>query len=188
MTEIWKDIKGFEGLYQVSNMGRIKSLERTVRRFMPHWKTKSNYVQPERIRKLAATRGGYLFLPLTKDGISYPKRVNRLVAEAFLEDYSEDKEVHHIDGDVTNNNADNLKCLNSKEHHDDHANYKSAIGTNGIKTIILKKIIEAEKYGFDPANVSRCCKVAELEDGNPRKKKYATHKGFTWRYLKGGKK
>ncbi len=180
MTEVWKDIKGFEGLYQVSNMGRVKSLKRLVERFMPHWGTTSNYVQPEKIRKLAATRGGYLFLPLCKDGVNYPKRVNRLVAEAFIEDYSDDKEVHHIDGDITNNRADNLKCLSSKEHHQKHPGV-SVIGTNGENTIIAR-LANVGRYGFDMANVARCCKAAELEDDHPRKSKYATHKGYKWRY------
>ena len=177
--EVWKDIKGFEGVYQVSNLGRVRSLGRWVEHSY-----NGGWWKPGRIRKLAPTRGGYLFIPLSLNGVAYPKRVNRLVAEAFLDNYSEDMEIHHKDGDVQNNRADNLECLNSTEHHDTHKKFKSAIGTNGIETIILQKIMEAKDYGFDPANVSRCCKAAELEDGHPRKKKYATHKGYKWRYFK----
>lgn len=183
MNEIWKDIKGFEGFYQVSNFGRVRSLDRWVEHSY-----NGGWWQPGRIRKLAPTRGGYLFIPLSLNGIVFPKRVNRLVAEAFLDNYSEDMEIHHKDGNVQNNRVDNLECLNSADHHGTHKNYKAAIGTNGTETIILQKIMEAKDYGFSPANISRCCKAAELEDGHPRKKKYATHKGFAWRYLKGGKK
>lgn len=56
MNEIWKDIKGFEGLYQVSNLGRVKSL----RRWIDHVYN-GGYWQEERIRALSPTRGGYLF-------------------------------------------------------------------------------------------------------------------------------
>lgn len=175
MNEIWKDIKGFEGFYQISNFGRVRSLDRWVEH-----SCNGGWWQPGRIRKLGVTRGGYLFVPLTANGVTRPKRINRLVAEAFIEDYSEDKEVHHIDGDITNNRADNLKCLSSKEHHQKHPGV-SVIGTNGEKTIIIR-LANVGRYGFDMANVARCCKAAELEDGHPRKSKYATHKGYKWRY------
>lgn len=175
--EVWKDIKGFEGVYQVSNLGRVRSLDRWVEHSY-----NGGWWKPGRIRKLAPTRGGYLFIPLSLNGVAYPKRVNRLVAEAFLDNYSEDMDIHHIDGDVTNNRADNLECLTLEEHHDKHPSV-TVIGTNGENTIITQ-LMKVKDYGFDVANVSRCCKVAELEDGHPRKKKYATHKGYKWRYFK----
>lgn len=182
MTEIWKDIKGFEGLYQVSNLGRVKSLEKEVHRFMPHWETKSDYVAPERIRKLGTTRGGYTFIPLTKDGKRYGKRVNRLVAEAFLDGFDETVDVHHKDGDRTNNKADNLECVPTKEHREIHKKTKKVVGIKGDTIIRFESVGEVRSKGFDPANVSRCCKAATLPEGHPRRKKYATHKGFVWRY------
>ena len=181
MNEIWKDIKGFEGLYQISNCGRVKTLSRKVDRFSTRWGTDASYVIPEKIREGSCTRGGYLFIPLTKDKTIYPKRINRLVAEAFIDNYSEGKDVHHIDGDITNNHVDNLECLSDTEHHKRHKG-KSVVGTNGQTTIFLEQICDAKDYGFDPANVSRCCKCALLSDDNPKRKKYATHKGYKWQY------
>lgn len=174
-NEIWKDVKGFEGLYQVSNYGRVKSLRRWVNR------SNGGYWIPERIRSLGTVRGGYLFVPLYKDGEKFPRRINRLVAEAFLEGYSEGKDVHHIDGDKTNNRVDNLICLSSEEHHKEHPG-RAVIGIKDGKTIVFSNCTEATKYGFDSANVSRCCKAALLPEGHPRRKKYATHKGYEWRY------
>lgn len=186
MTEIWKDIKGFEDSYQISNLGRIKSKARLVNRFSTRWGKDASYTISGSIKEGYVTRDGYLFALLYKDGACYPKRLNRLVAEAFKEDYSEDKEVHHIDGNVTNNKADNLECLTKEEHHSKHTK-TIVIGTNGKNTVVAR-LIDIKEYGFDPANVSRCCKAAELEDGHPRKSKYATHKGYKWRYkTKGGK-
>lgn len=175
MTEKWKDVKGFEGIYQVSNLGRVKSLPRRVR------VNRGGYWIKERVRKLGKTRGGYLFVPLIVDGKTVARRVNRLVAEAFVDGYDESKEVHHINGDKTDNRAQNLVCLTSKDHRKEHPP-KAVIGRKGDDVIILQSCADAKACGFDPANVSRCCKCAELPDGNPRKRKYATHKGYIWRY------
>lgn len=176
MNEVWKDIKGFEGLYQVSNLGRIRSLDRWVNNAY-----NGGYWKPGRIRRAGATRGGYLFAPLAVDGKTTAKRVNRLVAEAFLDGYSDEIEVHHKDGDKTNNRADNLVCLSSEAHHEEHPP-KAVIGCKGENVIRLRSSEEARVYGFDPANVSRCCKCSTLPDGHPKKKKYATHKGYKWTY------
>lgn len=178
MTETWKDIKGFEGVYQISNLGRVKSLKRWIAR------STNGYWIPERIRKPSATRGGYLFIPLSKDGRQIPKRVSRLVAEAFLEDYSQTAEIHHKDKDRTNNRADNLLCLMSKDHHKLHP-AKPVIGKKGGLTIRFNSAAEAGENGFDAANVSRCAKYSEYPDGHPKKRKYATHKGWIWRYERG---
>lgn len=182
MTEIWKDIKDFEDCYQISNLGRIKSKARKINRFSTRWEKDASYMVSERIIEGHATRNGYLFIALHKDGENFPKRVHRIVAEAFCEGYSEECDVHHIDGDITNNRADNLKCLSTNEHHEKHPHNKAVIGEKDGKTLYFEKIALVEKMNFDPANVSRCCKCAELPEGDPRKSKYATHKGWKWRY------
>lgn len=184
MTEVWRDVKGYEGVYQVSDLGRVKSLARMVHRKDARYGEKSDYWIPERIRKSGITRGGYLFVPLCKDGITINKRVNRLVAEAFVPGYSAEKPVHHLDGDVTNNRADNLMCLTDKEHHDTHPG-RAVVGEKDGVTITFRSSAEAGRNGFDAANVSRCAKYAEYPDGHPKKRKYATHKGWTWRYARG---
>lgn len=182
MSEIWKDIKGFEGIYQISNCGRIKSLARKVDRFSTRWEKDASYYVAERIRTGSPSRGGYLFIPLNKDGQVYPKRVNRLVAEAFLEGYSEDKEVHHIDGDKTNNNVENLMCLPIKEHRNKHTNKIKIVGEKDGVVLTFNSIEDVAFIGFTPSDVSRCCKCATLPTTDPKRKKYATHKGYKWRY------
>lgn len=182
MTEVWKDIKGFEGIYQVSNLGRVKSLARKVNRFGTRWGKDASYMIPETIRAISETRNGYLYVPLTKDKKAYPRRLHRLVAEAFIDGYSESIEVHHKDGDITNNKADNLECILPAEHKAIHVKHKKVIGMKDGNTISFESISDVVKDGFDPANVSRCCKAATLPEGHPRKRKYATHKGYMWRY------
>lgn len=99
--EIWKDIEGYEGLYQVSNMGRVKSL---------------NYHRTgkERILKLRKNRGGYLRVVLHKDGKGKDYYVHRLAANAFLENSKNLPQVNHIDQNKENNCINNLEFCSSK--------------------------------------------------------------------------
>lgn len=104
MGEIWKDIKDFEGIYQVSNLGRIKS---NIRRNQTNKKT---------VRILENWEKGknYPHLYLIKDGKQYKRYIHRLVAEAFLENPKHYRYVNHIDGDKNNPKATNLEWCSQK--------------------------------------------------------------------------
>lgn len=104
MKEIWKDIKGYEGLYQVSNIGRIKS-------FHPRYKH-------SKILKLHQRTNGYIFICLHKDKQLYTPDVHRLVAEAFVKNPNpqEYNYVLHLDDNPTNNIYTNLKWGTQKEN------------------------------------------------------------------------
>ena len=94
--EIWKDIEGFEGLYQVSNLGRVKSL---------------NYKRTgkEKIMKGVDDGRGYLILSLYREGKGKTCKIHKLVAQAFLENPNSLPEVNHKDEDKTNNKVENLE-------------------------------------------------------------------------------
>lgn len=104
MNEKWKDIKGYEGLYQVSDLGRIRSCARTVKKqwFLKHIR--------ERILKQGVDRkSGYCNVSLRKDGKYNTIRVHRIVAEAFVENPHHYNIVNHKDCNPGNNNASNLE-------------------------------------------------------------------------------
>ena len=104
MREEWRPVVGYEGLYEVSNMGNVKSLERTVWNGRGYYKT-----VPERILKARKASNGYLQVQLHQDGKRKVYLVHRLVATAFCENQMGYTEVNHIDEDKTNNCADNLE-------------------------------------------------------------------------------
>jgi hypothetical protein len=110
MEELWKDIEGYEGYYQVSNHGRVKSLERVI---------ESNggpqYVQPS-ILEGKLSRKGYRYFHFRKDGKERNCYVHRLVASAFLANNQSKPEVNHIDGNKDNNHILNLEWVTKSEN------------------------------------------------------------------------
>lgn len=103
MVEVWKDVVGYEGLYQVSNLGRVKSL---------NYRKNGN----EAILKLrvAHKRHNYLDVLLAKGGTTKRHKVHRLVALAFIPNPNKLPHVNHIDCDVANNRVDNLEWCDAK--------------------------------------------------------------------------
>ncbi|WP_242227195.1 NUMOD4 domain-containing protein [Bacillus cereus group sp. BfR-BA-01315] len=128
MTEIWKDIEGYEGYYQVSNTGKIKNKRNS------------------RIRKNCLTKYGYLNVQLLISGKDKTFQVHRLVAQAFIPNPNNKTQVNHIDGNKLNNNIDNLEWVTPKEnmkHAWDIGLYKDSV--ESIKKNAIKAQLATRK-------------------------------------------
>lgn len=126
--EVWKPIVGYEGLYEVSNYGRIKSL--------PNCRRKT-----ERLMSLDINnQHGYVQVHLSKNGKSRTHRVHKIVMEAFTDyrsqGYKSGYGIDHIDGDKTNNRLDNLQILSNADNVR-KAHYVTGINYAGTKCIDL---------------------------------------------------
>ena len=109
--EIWKDINEYEGFYQVSNLGNIKSLKRTA-----NHKCGGTMVVKEKILKQEVVKGNYRRIRLSKHGKTKRFLVHRLVAIAFINIDENRTFVNHIDKNPSNNNLNNLEWVNKREN------------------------------------------------------------------------
>jgi hypothetical protein len=118
--EIWKDIVGYEGLYQVSNMGRVKSLARYKRNGTKKNGEPMMYLLNEEIKVLQIDKAGYQNVYLWKDNKMKFVKVHRLVAQAFIPNPNNYPLVMHMDNNPTNNLPSNLQW-GTQKHNMQHA-------------------------------------------------------------------
>lgn len=114
-NEKWEDIKGYEGYYQVSNKGNVRSLDRTLNQRFKHGRYEDRRIKG----KLLATTDnghGYLIACLNKNGKRKNHYTHRLVAEHFIGEIPEGYVINHKDYDKYNNTADNLEIVTQKEN------------------------------------------------------------------------
>ena len=108
--EVWKPIVGYEGFYEVSNLGRVKSVERIVEN------NGGQQRRQERIMRLRIGSLGYLNVTLCRESATKVFSVHRLVAQAFIPNPENKPYVDHIDTDPSNNNVDNLRWVTQHEN------------------------------------------------------------------------
>lgn len=114
MSEVWRPIEGYEGIYEVSSYGRVRSMERDVSFYING--TLVTHPKPSVIRKTKMERKGYLRLNLCKDGVKKFYSVHRLVAKAFIPNPHNLPQVNHKDENKLNNHVDNLEWCTCEEN------------------------------------------------------------------------
>ncbi len=166
MKEIWKDIKGYEGLYQISNYGRVKSLpKKALRRYGTYRNVKERILKTSKSYK----HSPYSSVIIRKDGVPKTVSVHRLVAEHFIPNPKNYKYINHKDENKLNNRVDNLEWCSAK-YNANYGTSKSKISNKRKKAVIqyslqnefiaeydsLKSLKELK--GFDPSLVSCVCR------------------------------
>ena len=173
--EIWRPVVGFEGLYEISNYGRVRSLN--------YWHKKGNI----HILTPNFNRQGYLKVCLRKQNRNFTRPLHKLVAEAFVPNHDplHKTQVNHISEIKTENYAWNLEWVTPKEN----TNWGTCIERRSLKrrekqckpvnqiapdgTIVKtwKSTHEAGRNGFQQPNIQACCVH-----------KHKTHRGYRWEY------
>lgn len=165
MIEEWKDIEGYEGLYQVSNLGRVK-------------RSKGKYMKSERILMLFINTPGYLQVMLCKNNKCKKFTVHRLVANAFIPNPENKPQVNHIDEDKTNIKVSNLEWVTAKEN----VNHGTRNERSSKK---IKAIDIANGEWNDYKSISECARELGLHQSSISmclKGKRKTSGGYTFKY------
>lgn len=159
MREEWKDVKGYEGLYQVSNLGAAYGIKR------------------QRFLNTVYDRNGYSRVKLTKNGIGKLLSIHRLVAQAFVSNPENKAEVNHIDEDKTNNIVSNLEWCTRKE------NVNHGTRTERMIKTMSKKIVCSN--GKEYNSIKEACQELNCHSSgvvNVLKGKQKSTKGHTFKY------
>jgi hypothetical protein len=159
--EVWKDIEGYEGLYEISTFGNVRSVDRVIRSTKGHLrKLKSHGI------KQLITGQGYFHVRIRKNGNRKTKFIHRLVAETFISNPGNYPIVNHIDGDKGNNHISNLEWVTSQQNAQ-HALKHNLTSTTKLSKQEVLKIRElyasgeythrelANKFNVTPSNVGR---------------------------------
>lgn len=152
-VEIWKDVPGFIGLYKVSNLGMVKSMDRIVF----DSKRKHNRRLKGAIIKSRKTRGGYLAMNLYRNGWSFQLKLHRMVMLAFKG--PNELHVDHLNGIVTDNRLCNLEYVTSRENNIRHRNKTETELPVGVhrtrnRTYVAIICIKAKNYNLGSFNTS----------------------------------
>lgn len=166
--EEWLPVEGYEGLYEVSNFGSVRSL---------------NYLHTGQVKLLKLNEGanGYFGVFLYKNKKCKRFLVHRLVAQAFIPNWFDDPQVNHRDENKHNNSVDNLEWCDGKYNINYGTCIKRMVEKQSKNVLQLTKtgelvyewpsINEAGRNGFEPSNIVNCCRG-----------KLKSHGGYIWKY------
>ena len=178
-NEIWKDVKGYEGIYQVSNFGRVRSLDRWIER-----NGKPAFIKGKMLKFHKRSGYNYVQFRVNGDGKNHHHAVHRLVGIAFVPGYSEKYDINHKDNNRTNNHADNLEwCTRSYNIQYMHDHFPREEPSK-------RAVIQIDKNGNDVARFESMNEAAEAIGVSLGLiwvvcNHYGRHKtagGYRWRY------
>ena len=184
--EVWRDVLGYEGLYVVSNLGRVKSLARKSSTYF-YGVTPTQYAVKERICKQHIVNG-YLYVHLSRNGVRKNIRVHRIVAEAFMPNTSGLTCINHLDEDKLNNTVSNIVWCSviensnygtrnsriSKTQRNSKTKSKPVVQMTLDGDVVKEwpSMCEAGRHGYDRKRISLICRGLEG----------ATSDGYLWKF------
>lgn len=192
MIEEWKDVKGFEKLYEVSNLGEVRAKTRIVK-----FGTQARTIIPRNLHPFEKVNG-YLSVKIYKDKKQYTCYVHRLVAMSFCSGFFDKADVNHIDGNKSNNKSSNLEWCTRSENvlhsvnvlHNQLGNRKIGkkwnskpivqLSLNGEKIKDWSSAFEVQRVlGFCEASIRNC-----LYGANSKGRRCYQSHGYKWMYAK----
>ena len=154
-SETWKDVVGYEGLYEVSNRGNVHSVERI---------SSQNKKCGGITLKPTHDKDGYLLVSLYKNGVVKTKKIHRLVTETFIPNPNGLPQVNHIDEVKGNNNVENLEWCDSS-YNNNYGTRKGrlnkkvrAVNIETGEVITFSSVKEAVSKGYSRSGVSKACR------------------------------
>lgn len=187
IEEIWKDIIGFEGYYQISSTGRVKSLQRLVKSARSSFGYRTVH---ERFLATTIDKYGYETVRLHKEGKTFPYTIHRLVALHFVNNPDQLPSINHIDENKLNNHYTNLEWCTVK--YNNTFNYRQekinellrlkdwrnpkvlSINLEDGSEVVYKGLRDAMRHtGFVRQEISKCCRGLR-----------PSYNGFVWKFLK----
>lgn len=178
---MWRPVNGYEGLYEVSNDGQVRSFDTYIECGYGAKRLHKGKIIPSR-----ANNRGYLTITLWRSGKQFRTTVHRLVAEAFIPNVDNKPQVNHIDGDISNNRADNLEWVT-----DDENKAHSSIAVGGTqrpkKAVVVTKKTTGEVFHFNGLKVAE--RALHLDHGTAMKVlsgRQKSHRGYYISYVEGG--
>ena len=147
--EKWKPVRGYEGIYEVSNLGRVRSVDR-VNSFEAWGKTNYRKLKGKIRKQNFDGRGLYLHVSLNDGKRNKIALVHRLVAEAFIENPDNLPEVNHKDENKTNNNVSNLEWCDHKYNNNYGSKFHATRGEKNVSAKLTPEIVKAMRDEFIP--------------------------------------
>lgn len=180
----WKDILGYEGWYQASNIGEIKRIKPYKNQYA-EWKS-------NKILKPTKSRKGYLYVTLRKNDLSSRIFVHRIIAKTYIPNYENKPYINHIDGNPLNNNVSNLEwctqkenmihCYNVLKHKSSNYKKYGEKSSNHRKVIQLDRNRKVIKIWDCIKNASLSLNIKPTSISNCLTKRSKTAGGFIWEY------
>lgn len=165
MKEIWKDVLGYEGIYMVSNLGNVKSLDHTINIISPHYYNGRTMFIKGRDIALRDTKAGYKEVVLCHEGTRKDYKVHRLVAEHFLENPNNLPAINHKDEDKQNNIVTNLEWCDQPynvRYGTRAQKYSIPVIQSDLEGNIIKEWqsanMAAKELNIPQSSINNCCR------------------------------